>query len=121
MAIINDIPILAIKSLKGGGGGGGGSDGITSISIDEDNNLTYVKNGATHVVGKLANMSTEVYDVDKDGIVDDSQRANAHSIESDVPADAKFTDTVYDDTELRTEVSEKMTASVNDEVLRITK
>ena len=32
---------------------------------------------------------------------------NGHTVESDVPADAKFTDTVYDDTEVKAEIAKK--------------
>lgn len=50
-------------------------------------------------------MYTSVYDTDADGIVDNAEKVNNHTVESDVPANAVFTDTVYDDTELRTTVS----------------
>lgn len=46
-------------------------------------------------------MQKLVYDTNGDGIVDNAERVNAHAVESDVPADAKFTDTVYDDAEIR--------------------
>ena len=32
---------------------------------------------------------------------------NGHTIESDVPVDAKFTDTIYDDTDIKTEIAKK--------------
>lgn len=35
----------------------------------------------------------------------DAVTVNGHTVESDVPADAKFTDTVYDDSELRAKVT----------------
>lgn len=37
----------------------------------------------------------------------DAETVNGHTVESDVPADAVFTDTVYDDTEIRTELESK--------------
>jgi len=117
--LTRDISILAIKAIKSSGGGG--ESGITSISVDENNNLTYVKDGQTFPVCKLADMSKEVYDTDNDGVVDDAEKANTHTVETNVPADAVFTDTVYDDTELRGEVNNMVTASVNGEKLNIQK
>ena len=36
---------------------------------------------------------------------------NNHTVESDVPVDAKFTDTIYDDTDIRTELTNKADAT----------
>ena len=36
---------------------------------------------------------------------------NGHTVESDVPVDAKFTDTIYDDTDIRTELTNKADAT----------
>ncbi len=49
-------------------------------------------------------MEKRIYDTDDDGVVDNARRANGHEIYKDVPADAVFTDTVYDDTALRQQV-----------------
>lgn len=52
-------------------------------------------------------MQKSVYDSNSDGIVDkakDSETVNRHAVYKDVPADAVFTDTVYDDTELQAAV-----------------
>ena len=40
-------------------------------------------------------MRTEVYDTDQNGIVDNAEKVNNHTVNSDVPADAVFTDTTY--------------------------
>ena len=40
-------------------------------------------------------MRTEVYDVNQNGIVDNAEKVNNHTVNSDVPADAVFTDTTY--------------------------
>ena len=40
-------------------------------------------------------MQKSVYDVDGDGIVDNAEKVNNHSVDSDVPANAVFTDTTY--------------------------
>lgn len=49
-------------------------------------------------------MHTDVYDINKNGIVDDAEKVNGHSVYKDVPSDAVFTDTVYDDTTIRGQV-----------------
>ena len=42
-------------------------------------------------------MTKAVYDTNDDGIVDNAEKVNGHTVECDVPADAQFTDTIYDD------------------------
>lgn len=49
-------------------------------------------------------MSTETYDINKNGIVDNAEKVNGHSVYKDVPSDALFTDTVYDDSVIRGQV-----------------
>lgn len=53
-------------------------------------------------------MHTDVYDINKNGIVDDAEKVNGHSVYKDVPSDAVFTDTVYDDTTIRGQVRANM-------------
>lgn len=53
-----------------------------------------------------ADMSTSTYDTNASGVVDNAERVNGHTVEADVPANAVFTDTVYDDTEIQDELSE---------------
>lgn len=55
-------------------------------------------------------MTTKTYDADGDGMVDNAAKVNGHSVESDVPADAVFTDTVYDDTALSAKVQKNTDA-----------
>lgn len=43
----------------------------------------------------VGDMLKSIYDTDNDGIVDAAERVNGHTVESDVPANAKFTDTIY--------------------------
>lgn len=74
--IISEEALLAL-AIKGGGGGGGG-DG---------------------------DMKKSVYDTDNNGIVDNAEKVNNHTVDKDVPSDAKFTDTVYDDTAISNRVS----------------
>ena len=49
----------------------------------------------------------EIYDSDGNGIVDNAEKVNNHTVDIDVPANAKFTDTVYDDTEVRNLIGTK--------------
>jgi hypothetical protein len=46
-------------------------------------------------------MHTDVYDTNKNGVVDNAEKVNGHSVYKDVPSDAVFTDTVYDDTMIK--------------------
>ncbi len=43
----------------------------------------------------VGDMLKSIYDTDNDGIVDAAEVVNGHTVLSDVPANAKFTDTVY--------------------------
>lgn len=43
----------------------------------------------------------EIYDSTGNGIVDNAEKVNNHTVDKDVPSNAVFTDTVYDDTEVR--------------------
>lgn len=51
-------------------------------------------------------MDKSVYDADNDGIVDNAEKVNGHTVHSDVPAQAVFTDTVYDDTEIKGDIGD---------------
>lgn len=53
-------------------------------------------------------MLKSVYDTDDDGIVDNAEKVNNHTVLTDVPANAVFTDTLYDDTEVRNALSGKV-------------
>ena len=44
------------------------------------------------------------FDADGDGVVDNAAKVNGHTVGSDVPADAVFTDTAYDDSEMKAAV-----------------
>src|SRR5574344_84163 len=63
------------------------------ISVDSDDYVT-----KTYLDTELAN---------KSNIDHTHTTVNGHTVESDVPADAKFTDTVYDDTEVKAEIAKK--------------
>lgn len=42
------------------------------------------------------NMKKSIYDINSNGIVDNAEKVNNHTVESDVPVNAIFTDTTYD-------------------------
>ena len=46
------------------------------------------------------------YDANDNGIVDNAEKVNGHTVLSDVPANAKFTDTVYDDAQIKNDITE---------------
>lgn len=53
-------------------------------------------------------MEKSVYDTNNNGIVDNAEKVNNHTVAKDVPADAVFTDTVYDDTAIQAAVANKV-------------
>ena len=63
------------------------------VGLDSDNYVT-----KTYLDTKLAN---------KSNIDHTHTTVNGYTVESDVPADAKFTDTIYDDTDIKAEIAKK--------------
>lgn len=61
-------------------------DGITSALIEAWNNAAASGSG---------DMLKSVYDTNNDGIVDNAAKVNGHTVDIDVPANAKLTDTTY--------------------------
>lgn len=108
-----------------GNKGDSGTDGISPVvSINKSGKSTTIQitdvNG-THTAtindGKDGNdsgdMLTSVYDIDKDGIVDNAKRVNGHTVESNVPANAQFTDTIYDDSYIKENIQTNATNIAN--------
>ena len=93
------------KDGQGGSGGSGEENKIDSISVngvnvvpDENKNVDITVPDAyddTDIRTELANKA----DTDHTHTT-----VNGHTVESDVPVDAKFTDTVYDDTQVKTAI-----------------
>ena len=54
-------------------------------------------------------MQKSVYDTNNNGIVDNAEQVNGHTVEKDVPSNAVFTDTVYNDTEVRQDIEDLQT------------
>ena len=76
--------------------------------------------------GNIGDMTKAEYDTDNDGIVDNAERVNNHTVDIDVPSNAKFTDTIYDDTAITNRVTSLenagyITKSVSDLVNYYTK
>lgn len=65
-------------------------------------------------------MLKSVYDTDDDGKVDaaeDADTVSGHTVGCDVPSDAVFTDTVYDDTEIQAAVAGKVDKNGTDSLM----
>ena len=56
-------------------------------------------------VGGSGDMTKSVYDTNLNGIVDNAEKVNNKTVNSNVPLNAVFTDTVYDDTAIKAEVA----------------
>lgn len=68
---------------------------VTTIIItDANGDHTATINDGADGTG-TGDMLKSVYDTDNDGIVDNAEKVNNHTVESDVPANAQFTDTTY--------------------------
>lgn len=68
---------------------------VTTITITDSTGtkIATINDGADGI--GAGDMLASVYDTNKDGIVDNSEKVNGHTVNSDVPANAKFTDTHY--------------------------
>lgn len=80
-----------------------GKDGITPhiggngnwFIGDEDTGISATGSGGGSG-GGTGDMLVAIYDKNGNGIVDNAEKVNGHTVEKDVPADAKFTDTIQD-------------------------
>ena len=84
-----------------------GQDGfspiVTTEKVGKTTTITITEAEGVHTATILdgadgqgtGDMRTEVYDTDQNGIVDNAEKVNNHTVNSDVPADAVFTDTTY--------------------------
>ena len=88
---------------KGSTGNDGISPTITTSKIGKVTTITIVDVLGTHtttindgVDGQgSGDMLTSTYDTNGNGIVDNAEKVNNHTVESDVPSNAVFTDTTY--------------------------
>jgi len=94
---------------KGDKGDPGFSPVVTTSKVDKTttikfetatgNVFAYIQDGEDGQGS--GDMMTDVYDKNKNGIVDNAEKVNNYTVLTDVPANAVFTDTIYDDTEVR--------------------
>jgi hypothetical protein len=91
------------KGDKGDKGDDGFSPTVTTEKVGKTTTITITDAQGEHTATILdgadgqgsGDMRTEVYDVNQNGIVDDAEKVNGHTVAKDVPADAVFTDTTY--------------------------
>lgn len=78
-------------------GAAGTQASVVNVGTDTHAILNFTipkgQDGTGGVVG--GDMYKATYDTNDNGIVDNAEKVNNHSVESDVPANAKFTDTTY--------------------------
>lgn len=79
-----------------------GAEGFSPIvDITKSGKVTTIKitdsrgEHSSQVLDGEGDMLKSVYDTDNDGIVDNAEKVNNHTVESNVPANAVFTDTTY--------------------------
>lgn len=53
----------------------------------------YTKDEADDLLGLTGAMNKSIYDTNNSGVVDNAEKVNNHTVESNVPANAVFTDT----------------------------
>ena len=91
------------KGDKGDPGNDGFSPTVETSKVGKTTTITITDAQGEHTATILdgadgqgtGDMRTEVYDTDQNGIVDNAEKVNNHTVNSDVPADAVFTDTTY--------------------------
>lgn len=85
-----------------------GEDGysptVITSKVDRTTTITITDKNGEHTAtildgedgsGSSGGMKKEVYDTNDNGIVDNAEKVNNHTVQTDVPANAVFTDTVF--------------------------
>lgn len=86
---------------------------ITTITItDAEGNHTATIRDGEDGEGS-GDMMKATYDTNDNGIVDNAEKVNNHTVDKDVPSNAVFTDTVYDDTSIQNDISALETGKVD--------
>ena len=101
-------------NLNGGTRGKKGDKGDTGFSptinlLKNGNQLTITItdiDGTRTETITVGDMYKTTYDTNNNGIVDNAEKVNNHTVDKDVPADAKFTDTIYDDSGINQEITQ---------------
>lgn len=84
---------IASVTLTSGDHSAGTTD-IYTITFTDSSTTTFgVYNGLDGT--GVGDMLTTIYDTNANGIVDNAEKVNSHTVEIDVPSSALFTDTVY--------------------------
>jgi len=88
---------------KTSGTGGSATTDVYTVWGDVDESISL---GTFDVYnGSHGDMLKSTYDTTESGVVDNSEHVNGFTVDKSVPANALFTDTVYDDTTLSTVVT----------------
>lgn len=93
------------RVVKTSGTGTPGSYDTYTIYINTDPETIVGTFQVWNGTGNIGDMTKAEYDTDNNGIVDNAERVNNHTVDIDVPSNAKFTDTVYDDTAITNRVT----------------
>ena len=76
----------------------GVSPTVTTSKEDKTTTITITDINGTHtatIEDGLGDMEKSVYDTNNNGVVDNAEKVNNHTVEKDVPSNAEFTDTTY--------------------------
>ena len=115
---ITDKDGTTTAEIKDGEDGNNGQDGFSpTVTTSKEGKTTTITitdvNGehtATILDGQdgqgTGDMLKSTYDTNDNGIVDNAEKVNNHTVEKDVPSNAEFTDTIYDDTEIQADITD---------------
>ena len=86
-----------VSIIRTSGTGAAGTNDTYTITYTDGTTTTFtIHNGADGGGGSgSGDMLKSVYDTDNNGVVDNAEKVNNHTVESDVPSNAVFTDTTY--------------------------
>ena len=101
-SLVNDTDIIKLNNLSGTNTGDETTETIKTklgiVSETTDGYLTKTQyNNLINNSGSNTGTSMEksIYDTNNNGIVDNAEKVNNHTVEKDVPSNAVFTDTIY--------------------------
>lgn len=78
-------------------------DAAQNLAVDDKVKAIVLNDGQDYYIqlgysgGGDGDMKKSVYDTNNNGIVDNAEKVNNHTVNKDVPSDAQFTDTTYND------------------------
>lgn len=98
----NQTDLQAELDAKENGLGNPSTDGYV-LSSDTAGNRSWVEMSGG---GGIGDMTKAVYDTNDNGIVDNAELVNGLTVETAVPVDAVFTDTIYDDTAVQAHMAD---------------